>query len=114
MRQRIFSELQSYKVTKGELSSETAPIQMELSNIQERLIELNWQIAGRTLNLSKSVVPGTCTLAEKLEWLKLNDPRKVHIYMPGDFVVREFVFKHTNNPNLLNYLYEVYDSQDEI
>ena len=68
-RQRIFSELQAYKTTKGELPSETVPIWTELSKIQERFIELNWQMAGRTLNLSKSVVPGIYTLTEKLEWL---------------------------------------------
>ena len=33
-RQRIISELQSYMATKGELSSETAPIWTELNNIQ--------------------------------------------------------------------------------
>ena len=64
-------------------------------------------MAGTTLNLSKSVAPGTHTLTDHLEWLKLNGHRKVHICMPDEFAEREFVFKNANNPNLLNYLYGV-------
>ena len=69
------------------------------------------------MNLSKSVVLGTYTLAENLEnleWLKLNDYRIMHICMTDKIAIRKNVSQRTNDPILLNHLYGVYDSPDEI
>ena len=59
------------------------------------------------MNLSKCVVLDTYTLAENLEWLKLNDHRKLQINVADKIAVRKYMFQNTNNPNLLNHLYGV-------
>ena len=61
-------------------------------------------MVGRTLNLSKSVVLSIHTLAENLEWLKLNDHRKLQINVTDKIVVRKYVFQNTNNPNLVSHV----------
>ena len=65
------------------------------------------------MNLSKSVVPGTYTLAEKLESLKLNAHQKVNICMADKLAVRKYISQKTKDPKLLNHLYGVYDNPDE-
>ena len=50
------------------------------------------------------------TLAEKLEWLKLNDHRKVHPRLTDKIAVREYVINSTGNPDLLNALHGVYSN----
>ena len=55
-RRYIFSELQVYKATYGELPVKTGPVWTQLGEVHQKFIELNWQMVGRTLNLSKSVV----------------------------------------------------------
>ena len=66
------------------------------------------------MDLSKSVVLGTCTLAEKLESLKLFENPKVHICMADKLAIRKYVSPKTNDPNLLNHLYGVYNSPNEM
>ena len=48
------------------------------------------------------------------EWLNLDDRRKLHICTADKLAVREYVLKSTNDPNLLNHLYGVYDGPDKI
>ena len=46
--------------------------------------------------------------------MNLDDRRKLHICTADKLAVREYVFKNTNDPNLLNHLYGVYDNPDDI
>ena len=54
------------------------------------------------------------TLAEKIEWLKLNDHRTVHQRLTDKIAIREYVINSTGNPNLLNALHGVYSNAHEI
>ena len=105
----IQKELQNYKDKMGGTPDENDPIWVRLSNLQESYVELRWLNRKRMLNLSHPR-----TLAEKLEWLKLNDHRKVHQRLVDKFAVREYVINSTGNPDLLNALHGVYSSADEI
>ena len=107
--QLIHKELQNYKAKMGAAPDETDPIWVRLSNLQERYIELRWLKEKNTLDLSNPR-----TLAEKIEWLKLNDHRKVHQNLTDKFAVREYVINATGNPNLLNTLHGVYSNAHEI
>ena len=107
--QLIRKELKNYKDKMGGAPDESDPIWVRLSNLQESYIELRWLKRERELNLSHPR-----TLAEKLEWLKLNDQRKVHQRLVDKFAVREYVINSTGNPDLLNALHGVYSSADEI
>ena len=107
--QLIHEELQNYKDKMGGAPDETDPIWVRLSNLQESYVELHWLNRKKELNLSHPR-----TLAEKLEWLKLNDHRKVHQRLVDKFAVREYVINSTGNPDLLNALHGVYSSADEI
>ena len=107
--QLIQKELQNYKVKIGSAPDETDPIWVRLSNLHENYVELRWLNRKKALNLSHPR-----TLAEKLEWLKLNDHRKVHQCLVDKFTVREYVINSTGNPDLLNALHGVYSSADEI
>ena len=108
-RQLIHKELQNYKDKMGNVPDETDPIWVRLSNLQESYVELRWLNRKKELNLSHPR-----TLAEKLEWLKLNDHRTVHQRLVDKFAVREYVINSTGNPDLLNTLHGVYSSADEI
>ena len=107
--QLIHKELQIYKEKMGGAPDETDPIWVRLSNLQENYVELRWLKRKKELNLSHPH-----SLAEKLEWLKLNDHRKVHQCLVDKFAVREYVINSTGNPDLLNALHGVYSSADEI
>ena len=103
--QLIKKELLNHKDKMGSTPDETDPIWVRLSNLQESYVELRWLKRKNKLDLSNPR-----TLAEKIEWLKLNDHRKVHQLLTDKFAVREYVINSTGNPNLLNTLYGVYSS----
>ena len=107
--QLIHKELQNYKDKMGVAPDVTDPIWVRLSNLQESYVELRWLKRKKELNLSHPR-----TLAEKLEWLKLNDHRKVHQRLVDKIAVREYVINSKSNPDLLNALHGVYSSADEI
>ena len=107
--QLIHIELQNYKDKMGGAPDETDPIWVRLSNLQESYVELRWLNCKKELNLSHPR-----TLAEKIEWLKLNDHRKVHQCMTDKIAVREYVINATGNPGLLNSLHGVYSNAHDI
>ena len=107
--QLIHKELQIYKDKMGGVPDESDPIWVRLSNMQESYITLRWQEHKKKLNLSHPR-----TLAEKLEWLKLNDHRKVHQVLADKIAVREYVINATGNSDLLNVLHGVYSNADDI
>ena len=107
--QLIHKELQNYKDKMGGVPDETDPIWVRLSNLQESYVTLRWQEHKKKLNLSHPR-----TLAEKLEWLKLNDHRKVHQVLADKIAVREYVINATGNPDLLNSLHGVYSNAHDI
>ena len=69
----------------------------------------NWRRKSRELNLTNPR-----TLAEKIEWLKLNDHREEFIQFSDKVAVREYVLKVTENPRLLNRVFGVYNKTDDI
>ena len=107
--QLIHKELQNYKDKMGAAPDVTDPIWVRLSNLQKSYVELRWLKRKKELNLSHPR-----TLAEKLEWLKLNDHRKMHQRLVDKIAVREYVINSSINPDLLDALHGAYSSADEI
>ena len=107
--QLIHKELQNYKDKMGSAPNEDDPIWVRLSRLQENYVELRWLERKQKLDLLNPR-----TFAEKIEWLKLNDHRKVYQRLVDKFAVREYVINATGNPSLLNALHGVYSSADEI
>ena len=107
--QRIHKELQNYKDKMGSAPDENDPIWVRLSSLQENYVELRWLERKKKLDLLHPR-----TLAEKIEWLKLNDHRTVHQRLTDKIAVREYVINSTGNPNLLNALHGVYSNAHEI
>ena len=107
--QLIHKELQNYKDKMGSAPDENDPIWVRLSSLQESYVELRWLERKKKLDLLHPR-----TLAEKIEWLKLNDHRKVHQVLADKFAVREYVINATGNPGLLNALHGVYSNADDI
>ena len=83
----------------GSTPDENDPIWVRLSSLQESYVELRWMERKKKLDLLHPR-----TLAEKIEWLKLNDHRKVHQVLADKFAVREYVVNATGNPDLLECL----------
>ena len=71
--QLIHKELQNYKYKKGSAPDENDPIWVRLSSLQEDYVELRWMESKQKLDLLHPR-----TFAEKIEWLKLNDHRKIY------------------------------------
>ena len=72
-RQLIHKELQNYRDKLGSAPDENHPIWVRLSSLQENYVKLRWLERKKNLDLLHPR-----TLAEKIEWLKLNDHRTVH------------------------------------
>ena len=110
--EKIHRELHAYYKTNKNLPCDDEPIWRQLSEIHEGFIRLNWRMMARKLDLSE---PSELkTLAEKLEWLKFNDHREELVCMADKVEARRYVLSKTNDPNLLNRLYGVYDSAYKI
>ena len=107
--QLIQKELQNYKDKMGDTPDENHPIWVRLSSLHEGFVELRWLESKQKLDLLHPR-----TFAEKIEWLKLNDHRKIHQRLTDKFAVREYVINSTGNPSLLNALHGVYSSADDI
>ena len=107
--QLMHKELQDYKDKTGSIPDQNDPIWVRLSNSQESYVALRWQEHKKKLDLSNPR-----TLAEKIEWLKLNDHRTVHQILTDKFAVREYVINATGNTNLLNALHGVYSNAHDI
>ena len=108
--QRLFhKELLNHKDKTGGIPDEHDPIWVRLSSLQESYIELRWLKRKKKLDLSNPR-----TLAEKIEWLKLNDHRKVYQRLSDKIAVREYVINSTGNPDLLNALHGVYSNAYDI
>ena len=107
--EQLHRELEEYNSAFGSSPDTSSQIWNRLCDLHELYIRMNWSDRGRPLNLSRP-----STLAEKLEWLKLNDHREVHITMTDKLAVRDYVLSKTNNPALLNCVYGVYKRADEI
>ena len=108
-RKLIHKELQNYRDKLGSAPDENDPIWVRLSSLQEHYLELRWLKRKKKLDLLHPR-----TLAEKIEWLKLNDHRTVHQRLTDKIAVREYVINSTGNPNLLNALHGVYSNAHEI
>ena len=107
--QELHRNLDEYKKEFFSLPDESSPIWTQLCDLHENYIRMNWLDRGRAINLNNPR-----TLAEKLEWLKLNDHREVLIEISDKFAVREYVRRKTNSASLLNRLYGVYQNADDI
>ena len=105
----IHKELLNHKEKTGGIPDEHDSIWVRLSNLQESYVELRWLKRKKEINLSDPR-----TLAEKIEWLKLNDHRKVHRRLVDKIAAREYVINSTGNPDLLNALHGVYSNADDI
>ncbi len=90
-----------------------APCDAELwemiSELHQNYVSWRWGRFGERLNLCKPL-----TLAEKIEWLKLNDHRSFYIRLTDKLSVRSYVLEMTGQVALLNKLIGVYDSTKDI
>ena len=106
----LFKELlKSKNENNGQLPDENHVIWTKFSALHEMSVCDNWRRNSRVLNLSEPR-----TLAEKIEWLKLNDHREEFIQFSDKVAVRDYVLEKTGNSNLLNYTYGVYDRAEYI
>ena len=101
----LFKELLKF----GHLPDENHVIWTKFSALHEMIVCDNWRRKSRVLELSEPR-----TLAEKIEWLKLNDHREEFIQFTDKLAVRDYVLEKTRNSNLLNYTYGVYDRAEHI
>ena len=109
-RGNLFKELLKLQdENNGQLPAENHVIWTKFSAIHEMSVCDNWRMNSRVLNLSEPR-----TLAEKIEWLKLNDHREEFIQFSDKVAVRDYVLEKTGNLNLLNYTYGVYDRAEYI
>ena len=106
----LFKELLKLKnENNGQLPGEFHVIWTKFSALHEMSVFDNWRRNSRVLNLLEPR-----TLAEKIEWLKLNDHREEYIQFSDKVAVRDYVLEKTGNSNLLNYSYGVYDRAEDI
>ena len=108
--QQLFKNLLQFREEhEGNLPDSNHKIWAEFCDLHVRSVREHWLRKSRTVNLFKPV-----TLAEKIEWLKLNDHREIFINFSDKLLVRDYVVRKTGEPKLINELYGVYDSADEI
>ena len=106
----LFKELlKSKNENNGQLPDESHVIWAKFSALHEMSVCDNWRRNSRVLNLSEPR-----TLAEKIEWLKLNDHREEFIQFSDKVAVRDYVLEKTGNSKLLNYTHGVYDKAEYI
>ena len=107
---QLFRKLRSISEQKdGLLPDEDHNIWSEFRELHRRTVEEHWLRKSRKLNLSKP-----STIAEKIEWLKLNDHQEKFIQFTDKLAVRNYVIEKTRNPKLVNLLYGVYDNVNSV
>ena len=108
-RRLLYRELSKRQKRTGQLPNDNDQIWEFISLVHKNYCCWRWKKNGKQLNL---VSPKT--LGEKLEWLKLNDHRELHIKLADKISVRDYVVSKTENSKILNKIHGVYNSTSEI
>ena len=106
---RINSSLIARRSNFGCLPPDSDRIWKKLGNQFKYIIRTEWDKTGLKINLTNP-----CTLAEKIEWLKLNCHREIFPQVVDKIAVRNYVLSKTKNSKLLNNVYGIYKNVDEI
>ena len=108
-RRHLYRKLNKHLNRTGALPNDNDQIWNRISEVHENYCRLRWQEKRKTLHLDNPK-----TLGEKVEWLKLNDHRKLYIQISDKIKVRDYVLEKTENPKILNKIFGIYDSSSEI
>ena len=108
-KKRTIKFIESYKASKDFLPCEDHEIWDQLGKIFEDQVVGSWRLTGRMIDLRNPR-----TLAEKLEWIKLNDHGETQVRVADKLAVRKYVLDKTNNSRLLNHLYGIYTDAELI
>ena len=93
-RRHLYRKLNKHLNRTGALPNDNDQIWNHISEVHENYCRLRWQEKEKTLNLDNPR-----TLGEKVEWLKLNDHRKLYIQISVKIRVRDYVLEKIKNPN---------------
>ena len=104
---RLF--IDGYKRIRGDFPDESLRVWTRLEELIRSMIEHNWSRKGLSLELDNPK-----TLAEKLEWLKLNYHDELLFEVTDKIPVRDYVIKTTGDSGLLNEILALYDRVDDI
>lgn len=103
------SFIHRYKLNSGNFPDESHKVWIRLERLIRSVIESNWSRSGYHLNLNNPK-----SMAEKLEWLKLNYHDELQFDIVDKVVVRDYIDRTTGNSGLLNEILTLYDCVEDI
>ena len=101
--------IELYRKLTGKLPDKKHKVWRRLGNLFHRRIELNWAKRGLRIDLENPR-----TFAEKVEWLKLNYHDPIFFEFADKILVRDYVMRKTGSSELLNEIFSVNQSVDDI